>query len=103
MGGGQNSQKISAPLHLIKIYQMRLLLAWSISLDSTFKQKEAIRVINLAGCRDHTKPLFQLSWSFNPGWKFMHNCQLHSFEVAIFLQWSLKGRGAFSVEAMNVH
>ncbi len=37
MEGRQNLQKISAPLHLIKIYQMRPLLAWSISLDSTFK------------------------------------------------------------------
>jgi hypothetical protein len=39
MRDGQNSIKISAPLHLIKIYQMRPLLARSISLDSTFKRR----------------------------------------------------------------
>ncbi len=36
MGGGQNLLKNLRPLHLMKIYQMRPLLAWSISLDSTF-------------------------------------------------------------------
>ncbi len=35
-GWRAKSQKISAPLHFIKIYQMRPLLAWSISLDSIF-------------------------------------------------------------------
>ncbi len=37
MGGGQNLMKISSTLHLKKIYQIRPLLAWSISLDNTFK------------------------------------------------------------------
>jgi hypothetical protein len=39
-GGRQNLQKIFTPLHLLKIYQMRPLLAWSILLDSTFKNSE---------------------------------------------------------------
>jgi hypothetical protein len=39
MAGGQNSLKISTSLQLIKIYQMRPLLAGSISLDNTFKVK----------------------------------------------------------------
>jgi len=36
--GGQNSLKNLRALHLIKIYQMRPLLARSISLDSTFNR-----------------------------------------------------------------
>jgi hypothetical protein len=35
MGGGQNLLKISAPLQLAKIYQMKPRVALSISLDST--------------------------------------------------------------------
>ena len=39
IGDRQNSLKISAPLHLIKICQVGTLLTWSISLDSTFKRE----------------------------------------------------------------
>ncbi len=43
----------------------------------SLKQKETIRVINLAGYRDHTKPLFQkckiLLWMNLSNFKFMHS------------------------------
>ena len=48
-GGRQNSLKISAPLPLIKIYQMIPLSAKSISLDSTFKVANTqLRILELS-------------------------------------------------------
>ncbi len=45
LGGGRNSQKISAPLPLIKIFGMRPLEAISISVDSTFNHSIPINCL----------------------------------------------------------
>ncbi len=49
MGGGRNLLRISAPLPVINSFRTRPLLAWSISMDSTFK------TIHLASSEPYTQ------------------------------------------------
>jgi hypothetical protein len=70
MGGGQIFLKPSAPLSLMKTYRMSLILAGSISLDSTF---------NTYGMGGWDCQLYVQDVVF---------CQLSSKEAAIYLSYS---------------
>ncbi len=70
MGGGQNLLKISAPLHLIKIYHMRPLLAWSILQDSTFN----LIFLYLADSKKLVIHYYKEYWAETGGENWMQLC-----------------------------